>query len=190
MALGRHRALGAIGATYYLIRLMTGMNPVEWASSDPALKLGLTFVSGTMPEGLRPAWNAYYASHADKEALLASYIFSCAQDPATVQQLLLQDPRVQSLELIGGDSVDVVAVPAQPTFASESRPQPGQPELQYSGYIPKLPNDPQKALSINDIAMANMPVTMDVGVPPPVPSPSTGKIPLWVWLLGAYVATR
>lgn len=166
IGLGRMRALGAIGDTYYAVYLLQGMDPQSWASSDPALKLNMTLVGKDGYGG---------------------YTFACAADPATVSQLLHQDPRVVSAELLGGDTVDVAPATAPPSYVGEARPAPGTPAVANAGYVPKLPNDPTKSLSVVDQALAQLPAGAQA--PAQAALQQAGKLPWWVWGL-AYLALR
>lgn len=163
-ALGRFRALGAIGATYYRVLLMEGTDPVAWSHSDPALKLNMTLADKGSDEG---------------------WLFASSTDPTTVQQLLMQDPRVLEAVLVGGESEDVVAV-GDASYVHESRPEPGKPEIALPGYIPKLPNSATKSLSWEEKLASQAPAAPDVA--PPAPSPS--KIPWWAWLAAAWALSR
>lgn len=175
IGLGRMRALGAIGDTYYLIRLLDGMDPYSWSQSDPALKLNMTMVQ-----------------HAGKEDtggvfVPGAWLAACAADPATVAQLLHQDPRVISAELLGGETQDPAPAYVPPSYVGETRPAPGQPAVANAGYIPKLPNDPTKSLSVVDQALAQLPAGAQA--PAQAAIEQAGKLPWWVWGL-AYLALK
>lgn len=172
-ALGRMRALGEIGTVFYLVKLMPGMDPKAWAASDPALKLNLSFVKS--------------ASYGDV------HMFACPADPATAKQLLMQDPRVVALDLVGAEEEAPIAVEREPSYVDSTAP--GTPQLQNAGYVPKLPNDPTKSLSVVDAAMAALPagaastVRYDSQAEALV-GETVKRVPWWAWLAGAYFLLR
>jgi len=173
VGLGRLRGVG-LGQTsrmysHFIVYFsVTNLDPVLWASSNPALQLDMKYEDST--------------------AFPGQHIFGTASDPNTVNVLLKQDQRVGWVEIIRQDPIDEsVVVPAAnvpPGLpVSETRPEPGKPEMKLPGYIPrngagenggKMSWDEKTATEVGPVVMAK----------------AEKSLPWWLLLLGAFMLTR
>jgi hypothetical protein len=133
--------------SYFMVQLTPeNMDPVSWASSNPALQLGLKYESTSTQPG--------------------QHFFSTLTNPLTVMSTLVnQDRRVSFAEIVRQEPVESVAMPSSPNGGPvpEGRPQPGGPEMQHSGYIPKMPGSNGGNLTWDEKAAAATPAG---GAPP------------------------
>jgi hypothetical protein len=107
---------------YFMVELQPNtMDPISWASSDPARKLSLRYDSSTTRVG--------------------EHIFMTPVPEATVGAFLRQDDRIRSFSLIRQAPLEdaVVVTPGSPAPVEETRPTPGRPQMKLPGYIPKNP---------------------------------------------------
>jgi len=173
IGLGRLRGVG-LGQTarmysHFIVYFpVTNMDPVLWASSDPALKLHMVYEE-SMP-------------------FPGQHVFGTESDPNTVVVLLRQDQRVGWAELIRQDPIDkegvIPAMNVPPGLPVEpARPEPGKPALQLPGYIPKQPGSNGGKLTWDEKAAAAVgPVLVKMEEP--------ACLPWWLLLVGAYLISR